>query len=168
MTNITKITRLAIPGFWSNARAAWKTGFTPWKQVFPIKWCHKGAQKWSSLVENFERAHDVTWWEKLFHGARALDQNPGIANLCLWLTLFVIFEVFELFCGSNHHPFDAVKIFFKKFVKNKNDATNQWNPKNSFVYILHFYFGWMLVLGCSDDCRVVFGVKILCLGAFLT
>ena len=30
----------------------------------------------------FERPRDVTWWEKpVFHEARTLGQNPGIANL---------------------------------------------------------------------------------------
>ena len=35
-------------------------------------------------LKNFvhARVHGVTWWEKpVFHGARELGQNPGIANL---------------------------------------------------------------------------------------
>ena len=79
--NKTKITRLAIPGFWSNAHAPWKS--------FPIKWRHERAQNFSTEELHFW----VPLWHHLmgktcFHGvkpvfdaARALDQNPGIANL---------------------------------------------------------------------------------------
>ena len=45
-TNITKVTRLAIPGFWPNAPAPWKTGFS--HQV--RSW---GCSKWSSFSWKF-------------------------------------------------------------------------------------------------------------------
>ena len=45
-TNVTKITRLAIPGFWSNERAPWKSGFS--HQVRS-----QGCSKWSSFSWKF-------------------------------------------------------------------------------------------------------------------
>ena len=44
--NVTKITRLAIPGFWPNACAPWKTGFS--HQVRS-----RGCSKWSSFSWKF-------------------------------------------------------------------------------------------------------------------
>ena len=39
---------------------------------------------------HFKHPRDLTWWEKPFyHGARALGQNPGIANLVILVTLVV-------------------------------------------------------------------------------
>ena len=38
----------------------------------------------------FERPRDVTWWKKpVFHGARAFDRNPEIANGQPWVDLTI-------------------------------------------------------------------------------
>ena len=61
--------RFAISGFWQMQALHGKL-------VFPIKWHHEGAQKWSSLVENFECPLDITWWEKpVFHGEPVFAQT---------------------------------------------------------------------------------------------
>ena len=49
--------RFAIPGFWQTQALHGKQIFP----VFPIKWCHKGAQNFSTKELHF---CDITWWEK--------------------------------------------------------------------------------------------------------
>ena len=51
--NVIEIEGLLFPGFGPMCALHGKL-------VFPIKCHHEGAQKWSSLVENFERPRDIT------------------------------------------------------------------------------------------------------------
>ena len=83
--NITKITRLAIPVFWSNVHAAYSME----NRFFPSRDIMRALKNGALLLKNFECTHDVTWWEKLFQGAHAWDQNPGIANLVILVMLSV-------------------------------------------------------------------------------
>ena len=67
--------RFAIPEFWQMQALHGNL-------VFPIKWCHVGAQKWSSLVEKFWAPS----WHHLmgktcFPWSACICQNPRIANL---------------------------------------------------------------------------------------
>ena len=95
-TNITKITRLAIPRFWSNVRS----------QILPIKWRHEceRSQKFSP-----ERA--PFWapsWRHLmgktsFPWSSCICQNPGIANLLFqlhWLVVKVHSDGRKIYCKS--------------------------------------------------------------------
>ena len=70
------------------------------KLVFPIKWHHKGAQKWSSLVEKFWAPS----WHHLmgktcFPWSACICQNPRIANLLFqyrWVSHIVILPLMKV------------------------------------------------------------------------
>ena len=63
--------RFAIPGFG-------QTQALHGKLVFPIKWCHKGAQNFQLKSSIFERPRDVTWWEKnSFPSSACVCQKPA-------------------------------------------------------------------------------------------
>ena len=97
-TNITKITRLAIPGFWPNARAPWKTGFS--HQV--RSW---GCSKRSSFSWKILSAPGS--WRHLMGRicTPVLAQTPGIANL--------LFQYRWARCSSTWS--NPIKIFFYRF-----------------------------------------------------
>ena len=68
-TNVIEIEGLLFPGF-GPMRALHG------KLVFPIKWCHEGAQIFQLKSSIFERPHDVIWWEKpVSHGARTFAKT---------------------------------------------------------------------------------------------
>ena len=73
-------------------------------QAFPIKWHHKGAQTWSSLVENFW-VHSCAWHHLMGRTGSLVEHlDPGNSKPSISITLVPLISLFRRSYFSTNMP----------------------------------------------------------------